>query len=64
MNGDENLIISPPGWRSRDVFLFGQRISDPIDQSEAATTTVFRISTLEAEEGFFSTENQNGDGFG
>ena len=47
---------------SRDVF--GQRISDPVDQSEARTTTGFRISTHEVEEGFFSTENQDGDGFG
>ena len=47
---------------SRDVF--GQRISDPIDQSEARTTTGFRISTHEVGEGFFSTENQDGDGFG
>ena len=46
---------------SRDVF--GQRISDPVDQSEARTTTGFRISTHEVEEGFFSTENQDGDGF-
>ena len=50
--------------KSRDVFSFGQRISNPIDQSEARTTTGFRISTHEAEEGFFLTENQNGDWFG
>ena len=47
---------------SRDVF--GQRISDPIDQSGARTTRGFRISTHEVGEGFFSTENQDGAGFG
>ena len=39
---------------SRDVFSFGQRISEPIDQSETRTTVGFRISTHEVEEGFFS----------
>ena len=49
---------------SHDVYFLGQRISEPIDQSETRTTVGFRISTHEVEEGFFSTENQDGDWFG